>query len=319
MNNIVNFNYAIVFFSAMILSAFFIIVTNMIFADREDFITIIKISEKMCVKFDYNGQILQYNDAFAKIATINGEDIAHVDIFKLISFDDYDEMIRVLFENQSNSKTENFVTTVTCRDMSKKRIKFAGKEKKNLLGAGLTYILVGEDVTLLEEKEQEYKNNKVVLEKLTTDFRYAEEELKRNFNQIQAKQLEIDKNKLDHKAFVQTIPEGVIEFNFNSRKLFFSTNFIRYFIPNGNVDNTHSSEVLLAMFNFISKESHMNMIEAFYSALNNEKEKFNFKLEVKSLKKYITVDATITYDDNGLNRMSCIATEHQMLDSNVTV
>lgn len=317
MNNIVNFNYAIIFFSAMILSVFFIMTINTIFNDRDDFITIIKISEKMCVKFDYNGQILQYNDAFAKIATINDEDICRVDMFKLISFDNYDEMIRVLFENQTGSKTESFVATVTCRDMSKKRIKFAGKEKKNFLGAGLTYILVGEDVTLLEKREEEYKNNKAMLEKLSTDFRYAEEELKRNFDQIQAKQLEIDKNKLDHKAFVQTIPEGVIEFDFNSRKLFFSTNFIRYFIPNGNVGNTHSSEVLLAMFNFISKDSHMNMIETFYDALNSKKEKFNFTLEIDSLNKYIAVDATITYEDDDLNRMICIATEHEIIDSDV--
>lgn len=305
MDSILNFNFIIVFFLVMIFVTACIIIMQSLFSRINDLSSIIYISERIVVKFDYNSRIIDYNSAFSNIATLKGENIKHVDLFRLISFDDYDEMMNVLFNDEN--KDSSFVTTVTCRDKSKRRIKFRGINKVDYFGAGLSYILVGEDVTAIEKNIEAFAHRKKTLENLTINYRYAEEELERNFNQIQAKQLEIEELKFRHRQFTEKFEEGIIEFEFKSRELNFSTSFIKYFIPNGNFETVHSQEALLSVLNFITNDSHFDMIESFYRALYNKDEKFQFDLELISSEEYISVDGYIMYKDDEPIYMYCIS------------
>ncbi len=291
---ILSFNYAIVFFATMVIIYFFASTLFRVYRDRVDFNNILSISDKICVKFDYNGAILDYNVDFERIATINNENVRGEDLFTLIQFDKYDDMIDNLF-NSTVSEDNSFITKVVCKNGDVKKIRFRGIENSNYFGAGVSYILVGTDITLLEKNEKEYKFNKSLLESLTTDYRFAEEELKRNFLQIHNTQEDLDELRIRHANFVDNLPLGIVEYDFDIRQIHFSNKVVRYFIPNASANSVHVDEVIIILYNFIKKESAYDMLESFYSALQNKSPNFSYVIEFNNGGK-VNANGTITYN-----------------------
>ncbi len=306
---ILRFNYIAVFFSAVTLLYFFTTTILKIFEARIDFINILEATEEICVKFDHNGIIIEYTKRFEKIATLDGENIKGLDIFTLISFDDYDALHDTLFNHTDSVNKNSFIVTVTCRNGEQKRIKFRGIQNSNFFGARDTYILVGVDVTSKEQSEKEQIYNKQLLEKLTTDFRFAEEELKRNFQQIHDTKNEIDAIRLKHKVFVDNLPLSIIEYDFETRQIGLSTRAIKFFIPNANSSSINPEEAIQIFYNFIQKDSILDMLEAFYNALHNNLSSFNYEVKVSGQDIILKADVNIHYIDNEPTYMYLIATK----------
>lgn len=295
--SIFRYNFVITFFLAMILIYFFASTLIKNFNDIKDYTNIINASEKICVKFNANGSIIDYNKYFEQIATLSDEDIKGVDMFKLIQFDDYEEMMKTLLISDPSSDIK-FTTIVTCRNNERKKIVFKCIKNTNYLGADATYILIGTDITSTEKSEQESQYNKKLLKNLTFDYRFAEEELRRNFQQIQDTQEEIEQLRLRHKAFVHNLPLSIIEYDFNTRQIAFSSQLITYFVPNANTSTLHPDEAIVILYNFICKDSVYDMLQALYKALNNRTSNFTFRLNLNNTSIYIIANATVTYNDN---------------------
>ncbi len=296
--SILRFNYIIVFFSSITLLYFLVTTILKIFEERADFSNILEAADEMCVKFDHNGLILDYTERFAKIATFNNENIIGLDIFTLISFDDYDSLYETLFNHVNSDLMNNFTVTVTCRNGDKRRIRFRGIQNSSFFGAKESYILVGYDVTASEHSEREQIYNKQLLEKLTNDYRFAEEELKRNFQQIHDTKNEIDALRLKHKAFVDNLPLSIMEYDFTTRQLSYSTKTIKFFIPNANSSSIHPDEALSVFYNFIQKDSILDGLEAFYNAMHNRLTTFSFMLKLNSNAVNIRCSSNIQYINN---------------------
>ncbi len=295
---ILRFNYGIVFFSASILIFFFASTISKIFSERKDLYSIISASEKTYVKFDFNGIIIDYNEDFAELATIHNEDIRGVDIFTLISFDDYDELTKVLFNSIDSDKNSSFTSNVTCKNGEVKKILFKGIRNTNYFGAGYNYILVGTDVTATDKIDKKQKYDKTLLDNLTVDYRFAEEELKRNFQQIQAAQFELEELKEKHTTFLDTLPIGVIEYDFRTRQLTFSQAVLGFFLPNATASSIHPDEAIKVFFNFITKDSIYDFLEALYSSFHNNNEIFTYKLNINNSSETIRAKGTITYKND---------------------
>ncbi len=295
--SILRFNYIIVFFSTIVLLYFFAVIVYRIFSDRTDFNNILNLSNNICVKFDYNGQILEYNSDFSEIATFKNEDVKGYDIFSLIKFDDYEGLSETLFSNSDNQVSKSFISTVTCRNGVIKQISFKGIVNTNNLGAGVTYILVGTDVTKSQKAEKEYMANKNLLEGLKSEFAFAEEELDRNFQQIQDTQEKMDELTRRHKIFADDLPLGIMEYDFATRQLFFSAELLRFFIPNANTASIHTDEAISVFYNFITNDSIYDFLESIYNALTNNTVNFSTKLVLTNSKVFIC-RYTIIYTDN---------------------
>ncbi len=295
--SILRFNYIIVFFASIVLLYFFAVTIYRIFTDRTDFNNILELSNNICVKFDYNGFILDYNKDFANIATFKSEDIKGYELFSVIQFDNYDDLMEALFGNAEHHEIKSFISTVTCRNGTIKKINFKGIVNTNNFGAGTEYILVGTDVTKIQKAEKEYLANKTLLESLKSEFAFAEEELKRNFQQIQDTQDKIEELEKRHKIFTDSIPIGVIEYDFTTRQVAFSAELLRYYIPNANTSSIHTDEALSVIYNFITNDSIYDTLEAIYSALTRNTINFSSKVTLTNSTEFIC-RFTIIYTDN---------------------
>ncbi len=301
MNNIVElgypllrYNYVIVFFAAIILIYFFSVVLIKLFDDRVDFNNILEISDKIYVKFDYNGIIIDCNSQFKKIASIGSEKVKEQDIFDLIEFEDYDNLVKSLFDDTNG----HYITNIICKNGDIKKYELSGIKNTNFFGAGTTYLVIGTDITAEEYRRKESEYNKQLLETLTIDSRFAEEEMKRNFDQIQSNKVVIEDLKSRHNFFVNTLPIGVIEFDFFTRQLLFSPYVIKKFLPNVNVDSVHTDQVLLVISNALAKGAIYDILESFYTALNNNETHFLMSIHLASQQKPIIGEVYIYYKNN---------------------
>lgn len=308
---ILRFNYGIVFFASVILMFFFASTIYKIFIDRNDFNNIISISNKICVKFDANGLIIDYNKHFADIATLKGENVKGRDIFKLISFDNYDEMMKTIFYDISHNEQKSFECNVTCRNNEIKKVSFLGILNSNFLGASSSYILVGTDVTLNERTERELDITRNRLESLIKEFKFAEEELARNFKQIQDTQNKIESLKKRHKVFIDSIPIGVTQFDFSTRQIAFSLETLKFFIPNVSTSTIYPDEALAVFYNFIKKESIYDLLESVYNALANKS--INFSTEILLTNNIrVPVQLTIVYENNEPSYLFAISDYYEL-------
>lgn len=305
--SILRFNYGIVFFVALVIMCFFVITIFKIFSDRIDFNNIINATNKICVKFDYNGIILDYNNEFLKLVSLPKTSVKSKDIFSLLSFDSYDEMMDKLFNNKAFDEQSVFVCNVTSKENSVKKISFKGIQNTNFFGAVVSYILIGTDVTLSDKIKVESEYNRKHLETLNAEYRFAEEELKRNFKQIHDTQEEIEGLKKRHKIFIDNIPLGVIQYDFSTRQLNFSAELLKFFIPNANTANIHSEEALNVIYNFVKKESVYDLVSSIYDAL--AKGTINFYTEVILTNNFnMPFRFTLIYDDGEPSYIYAITT-----------
>ncbi len=298
MNNLIElgypllrYNYVVVFFASIILIYFFTVVIIRLFDDRVDFNNILEVSDKIYVKFDFNGIIIDSNNQFTKIASINSETTKGKDLFKLIKIEDYDMLVEHLF----NEENDYFVTNITCRNGDIKRYRFSGIKNTNYFGAGTTYLLIGSDITSDEYRKKEFEYNKQLLENLTLDYRFAEEEIKRNFDQIQSNKVVIEELRLRHDFFVNTLPLGIVEFDFFTRQLNFSPYVIQRFFPDMNTDSMHPDDILQVISNMLDPYTVYDIVEGYYHALENNIEKFDITIDITSRDTSVTCDINIHY------------------------
>ncbi len=301
MENIIIFNYVIVLFSVTTLLGFFIYNVNQYYAENEDLNLIIDNSEKVCLKINYNGHILNYNKKFQEL-TLDpySNNLEGSEFFKIVKFKDTEPMLKFIsdLEEKNTATVKLEILTLENKTVS---ISFVGSSKKNLFGVINQYIFVGTDISNNENILKELNSIKDKNKSLHAELAYSEEELQRNFEQIKYKQTEVNLWCEKHRLFMNSIDEGILEYDFYSRQFYMSRQFQKLFMPDSKITNNYLNfnEFLKPLIDALDEDSYIKLLEQTYEAINNKTESYQFSIKFKSFDSPINVKCNLFLDKDG--------------------
>lgn len=284
-------NLSAIFFLLFVSIIFYFYSISKLIKVRDYFHESLNLSDIISIKIDYNGIVLNYSDNFftlfeggSKIEDYRGLQL--LDIIKLASNED---TIFMSFINKLDTQTVADTHIKFIIDGEEKIFFLKGTMTKSINGVSEKYSLIikeiTEEVNLLKESIALKEKNKGLYSELAA----IEEEVQRNFEQLNERDKDIVNIAGKHQLVINSLDIGILEYDFSLRELNFSQVFATQ-IFGAERKNISEDDILNYFRSILSLEDYTRFLSSVYETLFKKEEFFSISLHLKNINKVILLE-----------------------------
>ncbi len=252
-------------------------ILNKVYYQYKNMDFVVKSGEKLILKLDQEGIILETNDKFLEVTGYTQNDIVNKAGF-LTSLVQQNENNTITLEKLIVfNGTKNNHIPIRLNDGSFLNVSWQVVHFKDFAGRIKYYLLVGEDISEISRIEEEFLSAKEELSNLYTELADTEEQIQRTYeyeNDSQQKLIEYDRK---HNFIVQALDIAVWEYDYGRQQPLFSTKFRELFnIPASYTFLMNKEEILSC----IDIEDYYDFLETLIKCFTNGDSTFKVVLKV---------------------------------------